>query len=58
MREVKPSPAVTEVFNLIVPLEKKLKGYLRLLSTSHRVDTWVLEVRLFYEAERLHSGRS
>ena len=51
MGEVKPSPAATEVFNLIVPLEKKLKGYLRLLSTPHRADTWLLEVRLFYEAE-------
>ncbi|WP_244542093.1 hypothetical protein [Azotobacter beijerinckii] len=51
MGEVKSSPASMEVFNLIVPLERKLKAYLRLLPEPHRTDTWLLEVRLFYEAE-------
>ncbi|MGV6476892.1 hypothetical protein [Azotobacter vinelandii] len=50
MGEVNSSPVSTEAFNLIVPLERKLKAHLRLLPDPHRADTWLLDVRLFYEA--------
>jgi len=50
MSEVSPSPAPVEAFNLIVPLERKLKAHLRLLPDPLRADTWHLEARLFYEA--------
>lgn len=38
-----------ETLNLITPLENKLRAYLCLRPDPHRVDTWLLEVQLFYE---------
>lgn len=38
-----------EVMNLITHLEQKLKACLSLLPHQNQPDTWLLEVRLFYE---------
>ncbi len=46
----------TSALDLIVQLEAKLKASVRLLPVPHRADTWLLEVRLYYEGRA--SGRT
>jgi hypothetical protein len=43
-----PPFAPMEVLNLIVPIEKKLKAYVRLLPAAG-VDNWLLEVQLYHD---------
>lgn len=38
-----------DVLNLILPLERKLKAYLRLLPAAG-TDNWLLEVQLYHDA--------